>query len=399
MPRTRLIKSIIDALPKPDKEIVYWDESLPGFGLKVTPKGRKVFIVLYRAGGSGSRLRKYTIGPYGRVTLHNARLEAQKVLAARLEGRDPATEKREARRRITVDTVTEIVALYAKQHLCKRRSGRELTRILQRELVERWGSRSVHEISKRDIIDLITAVVDRGAPVAANKALKVTRAFFSWCVGRAILERSPCDGIRAPTIEETRDRVLTDVELASVLLAARAMGAPYGAIVEMLALTGQRREEVAQMTWAEVDLVRRLWTLPGTRTKNGKPHVVQLSDLAVAIIGAQTRFGALIFAGIGAAPFANFSKEKRRLDGLSEVLDWRLHDLRRTMISGMARLGVAPHIADKILNHASGTISGVAAVYQRHEFMREREDALERWSAHVEHILDETAGTLLKAAS
>ena len=96
----------------------------PGFGLKVTPKGRKVFIVLYRAGGSGSRLRKYTIGPYGRVTLHNARLEAQKVLAARLEGRDPATEKREARRRITVDTVTEIVALYAKQHLCKRRSGR-----------------------------------------------------------------------------------------------------------------------------------------------------------------------------------------------------------------------------------------------------------------------------------
>src|SRR6185503_11458979 len=188
MPRIRLTKSAIDALPTPKSDEVYWDAGCPGFGVKVTPKGRKVFIVLYRAGGSGSRLRKYTIGPYGRVTLHNARLEAQKVLAARLEGRDPATEKREARRRITVDTVTEIVALYAKQHLCKRRSGRELTRILQRELVERWGSRSVHEISKRDIIDLITAVVDRGAPVAANKTLKVTRAFFSWCVGRAILE-------------------------------------------------------------------------------------------------------------------------------------------------------------------------------------------------------------------
>jgi integrase len=398
VPRTRLIKSIIDALPTPDKEIVYWDDALPGFGLKITPKGRKVFIVLYRAGGSGSRLRKYTIGPYGRVTLHNARLEAQKVLAARLEGRDPATEKREARRRITVDTVTEIVALYAKQHLCKRRSGRELTRILQRELVERWGSRSVHEISKRDIIDLITAVVDRGAPVAANKALKVTRAFFSWCVGRAILERSPCEGVKAPTIEKTRDRVLTDEELASVLLAARAMGGSYGAIVEVLALTGQRREEVTGMTWAEIDLGRRLWTLSGTRTKNGKPHVVQLSDLAVAIIGAQTRFGALIFAGIGAAPFANFSKEKRRLDGLSEVLDWRLHDLRRTTVSGMARLGVAPHIADKILNHASGTISGVAAVYQRHEFMEERRDALDRWNAHVDRILNGAGGILLEAS-
>ena len=295
MPRIRLIKSTIDALPATDKEFVYWDETLPGFGLKVTPKGRKVFIVLYRAGGSGSRLRKYTIGPYGRITLNNARLEAQKVLAARLEGRDPATEKREARRRITVDTVTEIVTLYTKQHLSKRRSGRELTRILQRELVERWGSRSVHEISKRDIIDLITAVVDRGAPVAANKALKVTRAFFSWCVGRAILERSPCEGVKAPTIEETRDRVLTDEELASVLLAARAMGGPYGAIVEMLALTGQRREEVAQMTWAEVELVRRLWTLPGARTKNGKPHAVQLSLAAVAVIRAQSRFNALVF--------------------------------------------------------------------------------------------------------
>ena len=113
MPRTRLIKSIIDALPTPEKEIVYWDEALPGFGLKITPKGR--FIVLYRAGGSsGSRLRKYTIGPYGRITLHNARLQAQKVLAARLDGRDPAMEKREARRRITVDTVAEIVAFYAK---------------------------------------------------------------------------------------------------------------------------------------------------------------------------------------------------------------------------------------------------------------------------------------------
>src|SRR3954470_7624563 len=201
MPRIKLTKSTIDTLPIPSSDLVYWDAASPGFGLKVTPKGRKVFIVLYRAGGSGSRLRKYTIGPYGRVTLHNARLEAQKVLAARLEGRDPATEKHEARRRITVDTVTEIVALYVKQHLCNRRSGRELTRILQRELVERFGSRSVHEISKRDIIDLITAVVERGAPVAANKALKVTSAFFSWCVGRAILERSPCEGVRAPTIE------------------------------------------------------------------------------------------------------------------------------------------------------------------------------------------------------
>ena len=153
------------------------------------------------------------------------------------------------------------------------------------------------------------------------------------------------------------------------------------------------------MTWAEVDLVRRRWTLPGTRTKNGKPHFVQLSDSAVAVVLTQPRFSTSVFPAGGGRPFSHFSREKRRLDALSGVLGWRLHDLRRTTVSGMARLGVAPHIADKILNHASGTISGVAAVYQRHEFMDERRDALDRWSAHVERILDQAAGTLLKAAS
>jgi integrase len=399
VPTSHLTKSVIDALPTPDKEIVHWDQTLPGFGLKITPKGRKVFIVLYRAGGGGSRLRKYTIGPYGRITLHNARIEAQKVLAARLEGRDPATEKLEARRRLTADTVAEVVTLYGKLHLSQRRSGRELLRVLQRDLVHRFGSRSVHTIAKRDIIDLANAVVDRGSPVAANKTLKVTRSFFGWCVGRAILECSPCDGVRAPTAERARDRVLTDVELATIIRATRQLGGPYGAIVEVLALTGQRRDEVARMSWDEIDLERRVWTLPAARTKNDKPHIVHLPDSAVAVIGAQPRAGELVFSRNGVTPVGDFSIQKRRLDGLCRVSHWRLHDLRRTMVSGMARFGVAPHVADKILNHVAGTISGVAAVYQRHEFLNERRDALERWSAHVEGLLREGEAVELKAAS
>src|SRR6516164_2492754 len=289
MPRTRLTKSAIDAIPTPDKEIVHWDQCLPGFGLKITPKGRKVFIVLYRAGGGGSRLRKYTIGPYGRITLHNARIEAQKVLAARLEGRDPAREKLEARRRLATDTLADVVALYGRLHLSQLRSGRELMQILQRDLIECVGSRSVHAITKRDIIDLVNAVVDRGSPVGANKTLKVARSFFGWCVGRVILERAPCEGVRAPTVEKARDRVLTDEELAEIIRAARRLSGRYGAIVEVLALTGQRRDEVARMSWDEVDLERRVWALPAARTKNDKPHVVQLSDQAVAVIGGQPR--------------------------------------------------------------------------------------------------------------
>lgn len=399
MPTTRLTKSTIDALPIPEKEIVYWDQTLPGFGLKITPKGRKVFIVLYRAAGGGSRLRKYTIGPYDRITLHNARIEAQKVLAARLEGRDAATEKLEARRRLTADTVPEVTGLYAKLHLSQRRSGREVMQILQRNLVDRVGSRSVHSISKRDVIDLVNAVVDRGSPVAANKSLKVIKSFFNWCVGRAIVERSPCESIRVPTVERARDRVLTDRELAQIIQAARQRGGPYGAIVEVLALTGQRRDEVARMSWDEVDLDRRIWALPATRTKNDRPHIIQLSEPAVLVIGPQPRSGRFVFSRNGVAPVGDFSSQKRKLDHLCGVSHWRLHDLRRTMVSGMARLGVAPHIADKILNHAAGTISGVAAVYQRHEFLRERRDALERWGAHVEALLREGEAVELKAAS
>src|SRR3954467_14924234 len=147
MPRARLTKSVIDALPTPPSELVYWDETLPGFGVKVTPAGRKVFVVLYRTAGTGSRLRKYTIGPYGRGTLHVARNEAQRVLVARTEGRDPATEKREARRLVT-DRVDDLVDAFIKQHVSKRRSAPEISRILKREIVGRWGSRSVHDVTR-----------------------------------------------------------------------------------------------------------------------------------------------------------------------------------------------------------------------------------------------------------
>jgi integrase len=382
MPRLKLTKSAIDALPRPAKDVVYWDSGLPGFGVKVTPKGRKVFIVLYRTAGAGSRLRKYTIGPYGRVTLHQARVAAQKVHAARLEGRDPAAEKSEAKRRLVIDKVEDVLETFIAQHVLHNRSAREVSQILRREIGSAWGSRSIHEISKRDVIDVISAIERRGAPIAANKALKLTKTFFRWSVGRALLAQSPADGIPPPAKEVARDRVLGDDELGSVISAARKMGT-YGAIVEFLALTGQRREEVAQATWGEFDLQQRLWLLPNNRTKNGKPHIVHLSDSAIAVLKQAPKRGQFTFTDSGPKPFQGFSRAKRKLDKVSGVESWCLHDLRRTCVSGMARLGVAPHVADKILNHQGGTISGVAAVYQRHDFMVERKAALELWGSHV----------------
>ena len=387
MPRAKLTKSTIDALPTPSSDVVYWDATLPGFGVKVTPKGRKVFIVLHRAGGAGSKLRKYTIGPYGRVTLHQARVAAQKVFAARLEGRDPAAEKREIKRRVVADRVEDLLETFVDQRLSQNRSGAEIARLLRREMAKTWAGKSVHEIGKRDVVEVVSAIEQRGAPVAANKALKSIKMFLRWCVGRAILEQSPAEGVPSPAKEVARDRVLSDDELARVILAARQIDDRYGCIVELLALTGQRREEVAKLAWVEIDLTRRLWTIPKSRTKNAKGHVVDLSDQSIAVLDRMKKQDNDDFAFGGSKPFQDFARAKRKLDELSKITGWCLHDLRRTCVSGMARLGVAPHVADKVLNHQSGAISGVAAVYQRHEFLAERKDALERWSAHVAQIV------------
>jgi integrase len=396
MPRIKLSKSTIDTLPIPSSDLVYWDAASPGFGLKVTPKGRKVFIVLYRTGGAGSKLRKYTIGPYGRVTLHQARVAAQKVFAAKLEGRDPAAEKRESKRRIVADLVEDLLESFITQRLSQNRSGAEIARVLRREVGKPWAGRSIHSIGKRDVVEVVSAIVQRGAPSAANKTLKSLKTFLRWCVGGAVLDQSPAEGVPLPTKEVARDRVLSDSELTQIILAARKMGSPYGAIVELLALTGQRRDEVACLAWEELDLAQQVWTIPKARTKNGKAHVVHLSRQSLAVLQGADRRGPLLFTLLGSKPFQDFTRAKRRLDQLSGMTGWRLHDLRRTCVSGMARLGVAPHVADKILNHQAGTISGVAAVYQRHEFLAERRAALDLWGAHIDQLLKQKSSDRLR---
>ena len=394
MPRIRLTKSAIDSLPTPESDLVYWDAGCPGFGVKVTPKGRKVFIVLYRTGGADSKLRKYTIGPYGRVTLHQARVAAQRVFAAKLEGHDPAADKREAKRRVVADRVEDLLETYIAQRLSQNRSGSKIARLLRREIGLAWVGRSIHEISKRDVVELVSTVEQRGAPIAANKTLRSIKTFMRWCVGRAVLDQSPAEGVPLPSKEVARDRVLDDNELAQVILAARTIGGPYGGIVELLALTGQRREEAARLQRTELNLTQRVWTLPKSRTKNAKGHVVHLSEQSMAVLKRQNQTGSYLFSLLGAKPFQEFSRAKLLLDQLSGVTGWRLHDLRRTCVSGMAGIGIAPHVADKILNHQTGTISGVAAVYQRHEFLWERREALERWGAHIAKIVAEASSEL-----
>jgi len=295
---------------------------------------------------------------------------------------------------MVADRVDDLLEAFIAQHVSQNRSAAEVSRMLRREVGSAWGNRSIHEITKRDVIDVVNAIEQRGAPIAANKALKAIKTFFRWCVGRAVLNQSPADGVPLPAKEMARDRVLDDNELARIILAARQIGGPYGGIVELLALTGQRRQEVACCSWDEIDAVTRTWKLSSARTKNAKAHEVYLSDQAMAVLSRAEKTGEFVFSRSGTAHFQDFSLAKRELDQLSGVSRWRLHDLRRTCVSGMARLGIAPHVADKILNHQNGSISGVAAVYQRHDFLAERQGALERWGLHVAEIVAKASSEL-----
>ncbi len=400
MPTVKITKSAIDALPVPAKDTVYWDAGLPGFGVKVTPKGKKVFIVLYRTGGAGSRLRKYTVGPYGRITLAMARAQAQKIFAARLDGRDPAAEKANSRRRLVVDRVDGLVETFILERLSDLRSGPRVASRLRNDVIPRWGTKSIHEIKRHDIVDLVSEVAQRG-PGANRNIAKVLKTFFRWCVGRAVIDFSPVEGLNLRPPDRVRDRALADKELAAIILTGRQMPAPFGAILEVLALTGQRREEVAQMAWSEIDEETRIWHIPSQRSKNAKAHLVHLSDPVWAVIKSRPQHSRFVFATSGGKNFQSFKYAKADLDRLSGVTGWRTHDLRRTVVTGMARLGVPPHVADKILNHQSGTISGVAVVYQKHEFLAERKDALERWGRHVVDVIASSlmSNTVVKTAA
>jgi hypothetical protein len=236
--------------------MVYWDAATPGFGVKVTPRGRKVFLVMYRIAGAGSRLRKYTIGPYGRITLPMARAQAQKIFAARLDGRDPAEEKKQSRRRLVVDRIDDLVERFIQEHVSRVGTSKRLTNLLPY-----WGTKSVHEIKKRDVSDLVSLIAQRNAN-ASYRLLKTLKTFFRWCIGRAVIDFSPAEGLSTGYREISRDRVLTDQELAAVILGARLMPHPYGGIVELLALTGQRREEVTQLRRNELDEKARTWSIP-----------------------------------------------------------------------------------------------------------------------------------------
>jgi integrase len=398
MKRTLTVRTVEAVRPSNIRQEIP-DAYLPGLYLIVQPSGMKSWAVRYRCNGA---TRKHTLGAYPAVDLKVARALGGKALRAAAEGRDPALEKKHARA-AKADSVETIAAQFIERH-CKKsnrpRTAEETERLLRLHVLPRWRGRMAHDITRRDVLDILDRVVDAGTPIAANRTFSAVRKMFNWAIARDIITASPCAGVKPPTAERSRDRVLSDHELVLVWQAADKIGWPFGPMLKLLILTGQRRDEVAKMEWSEVDFDGKVWTLPRERVKTDKPHEVTLSSAAIAVLKAVPRIASCqyVFTTNGKSPASAYSKNKRRLDAClpQDMPAWRLHDLRRTMASGMQRLGINLPIIEKVLNHSSGSFAGIVGIYQRHEFFPERRQALDLWGDFVTNIVKSYKGRLCR---
>jgi integrase len=426
MPTTKLTQPAIERLKAPPSgRVEYWDNQLPGFGLRISETGRKTWVVMYRVRG---KLVRETLGTVAVIpNVGDARIRARESLLKAQAGVNPVEQRRvveQAANRIG-ERIPEIfgttVDLYLQRYAernTRTSTYKETRRVLEHDVRTQWEDRSVTEIYRRDVVELLDAIVDRGATVQANRTLAVLRRFFNWTLERQIIAASPMAGLKAPTSETARDRALTDGEIRLFWAGCSELGWPFGPMFKLLLLTAQRRDEAGGMEWAEIEpLDERVWKIPREKAKNDRAHEVHLSELAREIIQELPRMSRrrpdaaglepspYVFTTNGERPVSGFSKAKRRLDehmmrllraeieeagrnpeGI-EIEGWILHDLRRTAATGMARLNIAPHVVDRILNHVSGTIRGVAAVYNRHAYLEERKAALESWGRYVENLV------------
>jgi integrase len=392
--RRGLTAKQVEHMKAPDGRLEVPAGPPPGLYLVVQPSGHKSWSLRYRFGG---RSRKMTLkDPYPELTLAQARAEAEAALKKLESGIDPAAKLEPVRD--TPDTVGNAISEFIERYASKRnRSWKETERILTRELAE-WSSLPLRDIGRADVLRRLDEVVDRGTPIAANRALAALRRFFGWCVERGMLETSPAAGIRAPSPERSRDRVLTDTELVEIWRAVDLLGFPNREFFRLLILTGQRRGEVAALRWDHLDFeATPVWRLPKETVKSGREHFVPLAPVVVELLQGLPRFSGpyVLTTSDGQAPISGFSQARKRLDGLilaagrkndskaEPMADWRLHDIRRTFATGLAGLGVPPHVLAAILNHSPGRTQGITAVYNRHRYAAERRQALEGWAEHV----------------
>jgi integrase len=419
------------------------DAGCPGLRLAIQTSGVKSWVMRFRSPverdhtGKG-KARKLTLGPLATkgedcvgvprigvpLSVADARALATDVIRKIRQGIDPAQERRAEKltRTVRSNLIEDVFAEFMAKHV-RKRNGEPIRETTRREtgrllglipdsddlsrwtlrtpksgVLAHWGGRDVAGIVKRDVLDLLDSIVEDGSPVAANRVLSALKTAFAWSVKRDILPASPCDHVDDPAPETSVERDLSGAELAALWRAAERTGYPYGKMVQLLLLSGQRRDEVREAPRNEFDLAGRTWRLPGARTKNGREHLVPLSTAALALVEGLPKIkskGGWLFTTDGDVPVSNLSKRKRRFDTLmleelrkidpedSLLRPWRLHDLRHSLKTWMQRVRVPKDVRNAVQNHYDGDMD---ELYGHYSFEKEKRDALEKWAQHIAEI-------------
>ena len=392
MPTRALTAAAVARIKPPTQgQADYFDKGYPGLALRVSYGGSKSWVHFYRQYG---KLRRLTLGRWPSMDLAGARdawRAARKLVEA---GENPARA-----RPAIADSFGAVALEWLKRDQAQNRSLANVRAIMERYPLPAWDARPINTIGRRDVIELIDSVADRGYLTMAHRLHSHLHRLFRWAVGRDILEANPMADLPRQGETVKRDRVLTDTELALVWKASDDW--LFGPLFQLLILTGARRDEIGALRWAEIrgDRIE----LEGSRTKNGQPHNIPLSAQAAALLETVPRVAnsEFVFTTTGRTPVSGWSKAKAILDVAARDLNkhkalppWRLHDLRRTVATGLQRLGVNLQVIEAILGHISGSRAGVVGIYQRHQFDAEKRQALDAWARHVAGIVSTQANVI-----
>src|SRR4051794_32274897 len=374
--------------PPGRRDRLVFDDAQRGLAVRVTATGGKTYLAQYTIAG---QKRRVPLGSCSAISLAKARQACEAVMGAKASGIDTAAERKAkadveraaaACERLTLGV---LVGTWRDLHLAQRREryAGEAVRALQYGFGRHWD-KPAESLDRAAIVRTLDGMARAGKLSIASRTAAYGRACYQWAIKRGTLSANPFAALPAIGAKAKRERVLTDDELAAIWRAASAMAAPFGPIVRLLILTGQRREEVAGMTWAELSDDLTTWTIGADRAKNGAPHRVPLAGPAREILRALPHVSELVIPGDRPpAPFSGWSKAKARLDARCGVSGWVLHDLRRTMATNLQRLGVRLEVTEAVLNHISGSRAGIIGIYQRYDWADEKRAALDAWAAHL----------------
>lgn len=379
MPSVRLTDISIKALKAPEKgQTMYLDETLTGFGVRVSQGGAKTFVVIY-----GKRRQRKTIGRYPTITLADARQTAKAFLAEHTLGQHRGP-------RVKLDKAVEE---FRKKYLDVENEAQtaiDTERRLKNHVVPKLGAKNVADIRRYDLSTVFGALVEKKQYGAANHVFAAARLLFNWCRNQGYVEHSPMEGMRRPAPDNSRERVLSDHELKVIWKAAEKDPGTFAKIVRLLMIHPQRRTEISALRGEWIDRKQKVIVFPKTITKNKREHVVPYWTLFEKQIEPIFQDGYLFPASGGESYFTAWSKGKRDFSKtLGLNAQWQLHDFRRTIDTNMSELGVEPHVVERLLNHIStpGAIKGVQATYNRYSYLKEMRQACEVWENRLQSLV------------